>query len=490
MANVTVFQDGNTFSLSFEPPMNLECALEALDLRFPHPCGGAGKCNKCSVILSGAVSAPTPAEDRVGTRLSCQTVLLGDASVWLPDSAEIEQIQLSAAASGADPMDGRYGAAVDIGTTTLALSLYRLSDGVLLAQSTAMNPQTVVAADVIGRIQAAMEGELESLCEMIQTAIKDLLSRACAQSQVPEKEVDVLVITGNTTMLYLLTSRNPVSLSKAPFLADTLFDTEVWLLDRRVYLPSCMNAFVGADITCSVLASSMCSREETALLCDIGTNGELALWKDGQLYVTSTAAGPAFEGANIRCGCGSILGAVDHAWVECGELKIHTIADAVPVGICGSGLVDLIAAALTLEILDETGAMDENLFIGSNVELIQSDIRAVQMAKAAIGAGIETILTYAGISPHEVQQLFIAGGFGSHLCISSAVAIGLIPEALKDRVTVIGNGALTGASQMLLNQQLPKQASTFAEKSIHVDLGGNPVFADRYIEHMFFPTSH
>lgn len=489
MAKLTVFRDGDSYTLSFEPPMSLARALEVLALRLPHPCGGAGKCHKCSVQLSGAVSAPAPAEDRAGKRLSCQTVLLGDASVWLPGSAEIEQIQLSAAVSGADPMDGRYGAAVDIGTTTLALSLYRLTDGALLAQPTAMNPQTAVSADVIGRIQAALDGELKNLSGMIQAAIKDLLSRACAQSQVPEDEVDVLVMTGNTTMLYLLTGRDPVTLSRAPFLADTLFDTETRLLDRRTYLPPCMNAFVGADITCAVLASGMCSRPETALLCDIGTNGELALWKDGQLYVTSTAAGPAFEGANIRWGCGSVRGAVDHAWVERGELKIHTIADAPPVGICGSGLLDLIAAALTLDILDETGAMEENLSIGSNVELTQSDIRAVQMAKAAIAAGIETILACAEISPHQVQQLYIAGGFGSHLRISSAVAIGLIPESLQDRVTVIGNAALAGASQMLLDRQLPKQAAVFTKASVPVNLGGNPAFSERYIAHMFFPDT-
>lgn len=487
MANLTVFRDGTKYTLPFEPPMELERALEELKLHFPHPCGGAGKCGKCAVRLAGAVSPATPAEDRAGIRLSCQTTLLGDASVWLPDSTSMEQIQLSAAATGSDPMAGRLAAAVDIGTTTLALSLYSLSDGTLLAQTAAINPQTAVAADVIGRIKAALEGELSHLSGMVRDAIAGLLKKACTQAHVPEDQVDVMVITGNTTMLYLLTDRDPVSLSAAPFRADTLFGTEMQLLGRRVYLPACMNAFVGADITCAVLASGMCNRAETALLCDIGTNGELALWKNGRLYVTSTAAGPAFEGAGIRCGCGSIRGAVDKAWVEGGKLKIHTIGDATPTGICGSGLVDLIAAALELEIIDETGAMEEDLPLGGGVELVQGDIRAVQMAKAAIAAGIDTMLDHAGVTPEEITRLYIAGGFGSHLNIASAAAIGLIPDTLQDRVSVIGNGALAGASQMLLDKQSLEAAAIITETSVHVNLGGNPAFNERYIEHMFYP---
>lgn len=487
MAIVTVFQDEKTYTISFVPPMPLEAALTELGLHFPHPCGGAGKCGKCAITLSGAVSTPTAAEKHAGVRLSCQTVLLDDAAVWLPDSAGMEQIQLSAAVTGAAPMAGRYGAAVDIGTTTLALSLYQLSAGELLAQSTALNPQTAVAADVIGRIKAAMEGELAHLSEMIRSAIKNLLSEACTRARVTEAEVDVLILTGNTTMLYLLMGRDPASLSSAPFQADTLFGIEVDVLDRRGYLPACMNAFVGADITCAVLASGMCSREETALLCDIGTNGELALWKDGRLYVTSTAAGPAFEGAGIRCGCGSIRGAVDRAWVEDGMLKIHTIGEQAPVGICGSGLIDLIAVCLELELVDETGAMEEDLVLDGAVKLVQSDVRAVQMAKAAIAAGIDTMLDQAGIAPDQIRRLYIAGGFGSHLNIASAGAIGLIPAQLQDRVTVIGNGALTGASQMLLNRNLLSQAAHITADAVHINLGGNPAFNEKYIEHMLFP---
>lgn len=171
----------------------------------------------------------------------------------------------------------------------------------------------------------------------------------------------------------------PKSLSAAPFQADCLFGTDTELWGARAYLPPCMNAFVGADITCAVLASGMCQSPETALLCDLGTNGELALWSGGRLYVASTAAGPAFEGAGISC---------------------------------GSGLIDAVAAGLELGLIDETGAVERELRLTGSLSLTQGDIRAVRLAKAAIAAGIETLLEAAGLSPGAVEAVYLAGGFG------------------------------------------------------------------------------
>ncbi len=487
MAEVTVYQDGIPHRLSFCPPMNLENALEQLGLRLPHPCGGLGKCGKCAVTLSGAVSPATVRELSLGYRLSCMTELLGDASVVLPGTAGMEQIQLAQSAQGQSPMEGTYGAAIDIGTTTLALALYDLRSGCLLSQSAAGNPQASIAADVIGRIQAAMNGQGTSLQTMVLNTAEALLADACQKAAVEPAMVDLLVLTGNTTMLYLLTGRNPASLSQAPFQADTLFGAETTILGRRAYLPPCMNAFVGADITCAVLACEICHQKETVLLCDIGTNGELALWHEGTLYVTSTAAGPAFEGAGISCGCGSIRGAIDKAWVESGSLCLHTIGDAPPAGICGSGLIDLVAAGLALERIDDTGAMEESLDLAPGVALTPQDIRAVQLAKAAIAAGIETLLHHAQIVPQDICRVYIAGGFGSHLNTQSAAAIGLIPQALANKVTAVGNSALLGAGQLLLNHDLPQQAEAIASASIHVNLGGNPRFNESYMENMLFP---
>lgn len=506
MALLTVVTPGGEkVNLTFTPPMKLDDALAELKLSVPHPCGGRGVCGKCAVELSGEVSEESDAEKKAGTRLSCKTVLLGDACVTLPNEGEMEQIQLSGgirneSSKRTDSLidaERRYGIAVDIGTTTLALSLCELNSGEIAAEEAMVNPQTAVAADVIGRIEAAMKGRLSSLEEMITSAICGMAEKALRSvsdgKNPPEniKNMEKIVLTGNTTMLYLLTGRDPEPLSHAPFIADTLFgycaDIKAGDVTVKAYLPHCMNAFVGADITCAVLASGMCERDEISLLCDIGTNGEIALWKDGTLYVTSTAAGPAFEGAGISCGCGSVRGAVDGVSVENGEVVVHTIGDIPPVGVCGSGLIDLIAALYQTEVIDETGAMDDDYILGGDVCLEPRDVRAVQLAKAAIAAGIDTMFSAAGITPDEVKCLYIAGGFGSHLHISSAVAIGLIPEELEDKVKVIGNGSLSGAKEILLDENMKKRSAEIASNSVHVDLGGNPMFNDSYVEHMFFP---
>ena len=490
MSVLTIIQDGSTKTLSFTPPLPLEGALEQMGVTVAHPCGGRGVCGKCAVTLTGAVSAPNSFEEKAGTRLSCQAVLLGDATVQLPDSKKTQQIAVDGidAPLTLDPMAGRLGAAVDIGTTTMALKLCDLHTGAVLSGAAILNPQTSVAADVMGRISAAMDGGLQKMEQQVQTAIAQMLTEACGKAGVSEEAVDVLVLTGNTTMLYLLTGHDPEPLSHAPFQADTLFGVHTRLLGRPTYLPPCMNAFVGADITCAILASGMCQPGKTTLLCDIGTNGEIALWKDGQLFVTSTAAGPAFEGAGISCGCGSVTGAIDKVWVEDGQVKAHTIGDAPAVGVCGSGLIDAIAAFLETMDIDETGATEpDELVLRDGVALQPRDVRSVQLAKAAIAAGIETLLDSSHASCGEIETLYIAGGFGSHLNVRSAVAIGLIPEALENKVRVIGNASLSGSVQMLLNKGVLSAADEIGASARHVNLGGNPKFNENYMDQMFFP---
>lgn len=490
MHKLTIHQGSETRELTFEGTPILGSLLEA-DLQLQHPCGGRGVCGKCAVEVTGCISAPNAAEIRAGVRLSCQVVLLGDAEVVLPNRVRLEQIETGGGQTltAAAPMSGLLGAAIDVGTTTIALRLYDLATGTCIGDSAMLNPQTSIAADVMGRIDAALNGSLVALQAQILTAIRTLIDQACAGANRLAAEVDSMVITGNTTMLYLLTGRNPETLAHAPFEADCLFGEARRILDRTCCLPPCMNAFVGADITCALLESGQCSQnDEISLLCDIGTNGEIALWKRGELFVTSTAAGPAFEGAGISCGCSSIRGAIDRVWAEDGELRIHTIGDCEAVGICGSGLIDSIAAALDLELIDETGAMDDDQIELSPRAVLQlKDVRAVQLAKAAIAAGIETLLETANVRLDEVRTLYIAGGFGNHLNVSSAARIGLIPEALADRVKAIGNASLAGASRLLLDQNALRTAQTIASAARHVSLGGNPRFNEHYIDQMLFP---
>lgn len=489
MAILNIRQGQHMISAEFTPPMPLSALLAAHDFALAQPCGGRGACGKCAVLLNGNISSPTTAEVRCGARLSCQSVLLGDAEVMLPDHMPMEQIQGGSHAhlSPTHPMDGPYGAAVDVGTTTIALQLFDLRSGCCVGASTMLNPQTSVAADVIGRIDASLHGQSEMLRQQVDAAVSTLLAAACSQSGVLTGNVTSMVVTGNTTMLYLLTGKNPTALSRAPFEADCLFGTETDYLHRRMYLPACLHAFVGADTSCALLACSMTTRNETTLLCDIGTNGEMALWHHGKLYVTSTAAGPAFEGAGISCGCSSILGAIDKVDVVNGTLHCHTIGGRPAVGICGSGLLDAVAALLDTEIMDETGCLEDDVVhLTSAVRLTQADIRAVQLAKAATYAGITSLLAAANCDMEEVQTLYIAGGFGSHLNMRSAVRIGLFPAQLAGRVKIIGNAALDGASLLLTDISLRDAIEVFRKHTVHVRLDGNPDFAEHYVEAMLF----
>ena len=482
MPILTIIQNGQERTAHFDGTPTLDEVLIREGLRIPHPCGGRGVCGKCAVTVQGAVSLPSAREVELGSRLSCVTRLTGDACVTLPAmTAAMRIVSDTAPLKITEPIDA-CGVAIDIGTTTVALKVFDLQSGACVGAAAAPNPQAAVAADVIGRIEAAMHREGERLRSMICDTLSDLLDEALPQDANPVR----CTVTGNTTMLYLLCGHDPSPLSHAPFQADRLFDEEIgapWG-DSSIYLPPCMNAFVGADITCAVLASGMCEREQITLLCDIGTNGELALWRDNTLYVTSTAAGPAFEGAGIVCGCGSIDGAVDRVRVMNGKLDVHTIGGHSPVGICGSGVLDAVAAGLELGLIDESGAMEEPMPLGGTVALYPRDVRAVQLAKAAIAAGIDTLLEVSHTQPEEIDTLYVAGGFGTHLSMESAATIGLLPRELIGRAQILGNAALGGAAMTLADPDARLRLAQIAARSHHVNLGGDSRFSDHYINRM------
>jgi len=446
------------------------------------PCGGGGTCGRCAVIAQGALSVmPTP----TGKVLSCQAHLLGDAEVWLPRRKVLTQIEtrtLDNLYPVCSPFKGEYGAAIDLGTTTIVLELIRLSDGETLAVVSCENPQRMIAADVIGRIDSALKGKLPLLHSLVQDCVNSLEKEAFAHTNVPEKQADIRIIAGNSTMLYLYSGRSPITLASAPFEADCLFD----LKNERDYLPACAGAFVGADITCAILSSGMCTKAETAMLIDIGTNGEIALWHEGKLYCCATAAGPAFEGSGISCGTGSIPGAIDSVHTKDGELVVSAIGGAAPCGICGSGLIDLVASLLETGQLDETGALDEDILLAEGVSFSQQDVRQVQLAKGAIAAGIQLLLKRANISCEDVHKLYIAGGFGSHLNLKNAAAIGLIPDALADKTAVLGNASLCGARQLLLTKEGQEQACQIAKSAQCLNLAADPSFGNVFVECMLF----
>ena len=468
------------------------------------PCGGHGICGKCRVWAEGALSPLSEDEQRLltphqlaeGMRLACRTRILGDATIrTVPENSSAKiRVEGDMPALSLSPLFSRYGVALDIGTTTLAARLYR-ADGQVLAEAVGLNPQSAYGADVISRIEAALKGEGAALARLVREAIDRLTAELAVKAGIDSHAIDAMVITGNTVMLHLLTETSVEPLSHAPFAAKRLFG-ECLTADSlalssvspqaTVYLPPCVGAYVGADLVTALLASDICSSDQTALLVDIGTNGEMALYHNRRLTFCSTAAGPAFEGAGISMGMGGREGAIDRVCLVNGRLTAHVIGGTKPVGICGSGVVDAIACLLDLELLDETGYLEEDpAVIESPVAIIGADVRAVQLAKSAIHAGILTLLHTAGLSPKSVTNLSIAGGFGSYLNIASACKIGLLPQSMQAAVRVIGNAALSGAAMLLLCKDLQKTCQGFAQGQV-LELSTNPIFADQYMEQMLF----
>lgn len=471
------------------------------------PCGGHGLCGKCKVQAWGGLS-PLSETERVrlteeeitaGFRLACCTRVIGDCQVERAEQSTAHTIQVAGDLPPITlaPAFSGYGIAVDIGTTTLAAKLYDVA-GNCLAQASGMNPQSRWGADVISRIEAALAGEAEALASAIRRAIDELIATLARTAGIDAKEIDGGVITGNTVMLHLLTETSVEPLSHAPFAAERLFGETLSAIDLSLaslapdtilYLPSCMEAFVGADITTALLASEICEQSDSRLLVDIGTNGEMALWHKGTLYCCSTAAGPAFEGAGLSMGMSGRSGAIDRVQIVNGELFAHVIGEGAPQGICGSGVIDGVACLLDLEAMDETGYLeDDPTVIASPVVLTQEDIRAVQLAKSAICAGIRTLTHTAELPLDALNKLVIAGGFGSYLSIPSAIRIGLIPHELRGKIRVIGNAALSGAAMLLLSKHLQTVAEALAKDANIVMLSANPIFAEAYMEGMLFET--
>lgn len=432
-----------------------------------------------------------------------------------------------------------YGIAVDIGTTTLAAELVELKSGAKEAVATSVNHQRAYGADVISRIQAANEGKGALLQYCIRTDIKALMVDLVKQAGISREQVEKIVIAGNTTMCHLLRGLSCEGLGAAPF---TPTDISLWegtageLLGdytwnaKAVILPG-ISAFVGADIVAGIYSSGMDLQEKACLLLDIGTNGEMVIGGKEGFLVTSAAAGPVFEGGNISCGVPGIPGAVTHVSLqrkggsgmpdfretesvsgkvvqEWEEKEVfwrcyETIGGKPPVGICGTGIIDVASELVREGLVDENGTLAEPWFAGGfpvagdAVRFTQRDIREIQMGKSAIRAGMETLLLeYQKKKPEAGEPkagesgipVFLAGGFGYYMDVEKAIRIGLFPEFFSGQVKAIGNSALEGAKQFLLaeEEEAKGRMQWIVEHAREINLAMHPKFNDLYMEHMFF----
>lgn len=520
-------------------------------------CGGHGNCGKCRIRLLSGETAVTRQEKaffsekelEAGWRLACQAYPLTDCEIELP--ATEEEFQILSSGEGTDKKlekeradtktekkrtgrkgerhaaraedrkerekteSAEYGIAADIGTTTLAVQLVRLDTGEILDTEVSVNHQRSYGADVLSRIQASNEGRKKELQESIQKDLWGLFERLIEKSGVSGEKVSEICMAGNTAMVHLLLGYSCEELGRLPFRPVTLEPPvmkaadvfgSAWKTGRaergvssetRTRLLPGIAAFVGGDITAGLLSCDFDQEEGACLLLDFGTNGEIALGGKDRIFVTSAAAGPAFEGGSISWGCGSVPGAVCHVRIgENGQAEAKTIGERPPVGICGTGLIETAAELLRCGFMDETGRLAPEYaktgfpiartVSGEPIVLTQKDIRELQLAKAAMRAGLEILLSTAGMEYKDVRLVWLAGGFGYFMDWNKAAAIGLLPKSFLDRVQIAGNSSLTGARLALTKEGAWERIRRLRSVAKEVRLGGRKEFQEAYVDAMRF----
>lgn len=455
------------------------------------PCGGQGKCGKCKVKLDGEIVS------------ACRTVITGDCAVeTLHDEEKSAKILKNGNIRRVPCEPGRLPggaarpllAAVDLGSTSVVAYLLDAATGETLGTESILNPQRQFGADVVMRSGYVLEHGAESLSTCIRQAIDELLGRLAAGVGQESGDIVRIVMVGNTCMHHLFLELPVDNLVHAPYtpsVTDAVTrkalecDIHVHPEANLSWLPN-IGGFVGADTAACMLAAEFDKREELTLLVDIGTNGEMVLGNRDGYTVCSTAAGPAFEGAKISCGMRGSRGAIDHVKIEDGKLKFHVIGECAPAGLCGSGLLDAAACLLELGLIDETGYMKEPYFFSENVSLTQKDIRELQLAKAAIAAGIRLLCRRRGVKPEEIRTLLLAGAFGNYLAPESACAIGLLPLVLKERIIPVGNAAGAGARLAVLSEAEFARSREMAARADFLELACEADFMDVYVDEMSF----
>lgn len=479
-------------------PRGSELIAALADHGVEFPCGGAGICGGCSVrVLAGSLriseadrEAFTRQEIEAGWRLACQARAEG------PLALECGQWRMEVLAdTGALAARGKrgLGIAIDLGTTTIAAQIVDLRTGTVLGVATELNPQARFGADVMSRVRAATDGN--DLTTSVRTSLCGMVARL---AEAREDEVAEVTIVGNTVMHHLFSGCDVEPLSHVPFASPHLGAQNFapvqlgWNLPAEcaVRFADCLGGFVGSDVLAGIVATGMAESDDLVALVDLGTNGEIAIGNRNGIVCASTAAGPAFEAGSIRMGMRAVTGAIAH--VACGAdgLTATVIGNVEPRGICGSGLVDAVAAGLQSGAILPSGRIADGskvFNVAGPVVLYQSDIRELQLAKAAIAAGFRLLLRKLGASFDNLKSVYLAGAFGNYVQIESAIRIGMI-EAPRDVVHAAGNTALRGAKMMLAaDTRLLATGEPVLPIVEHVSLAAEPGFQDAFVDSMNFP---
>jgi uncharacterized 2Fe-2S/4Fe-4S cluster protein (DUF4445 family) len=491
MINLKITENGKSKCIETQSGETLLTILQKNDYSVYAPCGGKGTCGKCLVQVKneGYVTACTYYPEK-----NAEIILPGEVetTVLTSQSDYLEDLPLDIEPTGFET-ENPYGVAIDMGTTTVVLYFLDMRTGIIRKVSTFINPQNTYGGDVITRIGYCQEHQSgrRELQQAFIKAMNRVLEDYAKEATCTTRNIERLVFAGNTTMLHILLGEDPVSLALAPFVPK-FTDKQIRMGEQTEFkvnahahietLP-CLSAYVGADIVAGLAALNVPYRNY--LFLDIGTNGEIALVKGDEILTCATAAGPAFEGANISCGMSAVSGAI-HIFKNKKQYKV--IGNIRPMGICGSGLVDIVSYLVQNKAIDETGLLKEDFVIHekNNIRITQQDIREIQLAKSAVYSGIKILLDEAKLSFDSIEALFIAGGFGNYINIQSALTIGLLPHELKDKIYAVGNSAGIGALQYTKSNYFKLKTEAIVKKSRYIELSLRDEFAMEFALNMNF----
>jgi uncharacterized 2Fe-2S/4Fe-4S cluster protein (DUF4445 family) len=428
---------------------------------------------------------------------------------WKCRLAVTRQAAATAVSACLEPDEPVLGIAMDIGSTKIALYLVNLENGSTLTTRGVMNPQIAYGEDVVSRIAFAnQKAENRTFLQKILVeSINQAINEMCSEYRVKVEDICEAVAVGNTAIHHFFCGLPVEQLGRAPYvpavqLAQRFHASEIGLKIApfaAIYLPPNIAGYVGADHVSALTVTHAFDQDETTILVDIGTNTEISLIHGGQIYSCSCASGPAFEGAHIRNGVRAVPGAIEKVRLEGDKLEIMTIGNMPAIGLCGSGTLSVLAEMCSQGVIDRRGVIQkgksrefelvsaENSATGRAIVITRKDINEIQLAKGAIRAGIEVLLRHACVEAAQVKQWIIAGAFGTHLDLNSAIRIGMFPAQPLDRFKQVGNAAGIGARQMLLSTVQREMASSFEDREHYIELTAEKDFQEIYVESLLFP---
>jgi uncharacterized 2Fe-2S/4Fe-4S cluster protein (DUF4445 family) len=490
-------------------------AAKAAGVTIKLPCNGKGTCGRCNVTISTGPTDPTAPADpdncNLTRVLACQAHIDRDMDIAVDNydeniiaSKDHRKITIDDITPIVVSPKNNYGAAIDIGTTTVAVSIIDMKNGLDLYGATGYNSQGKHGDDVLSRIEYSGEGGTNELRKLILDTINDLLG-SYEGNDFDNDEINAVYVSGNTTMIHLFLGVDPSPIRRPPY-EPVIKESEITgkksklLVNKnaRVIVMPSPAAYVGGDVISDIIDSGMDTNDEMSLLIDVGTNGEVALGNKDVMLVCSSSAGPAFEGGKMTSGMMAKPGAIDSFRINGKKFEYTTIGGTDPVGICGSGLIDILAQLFINGYIDKKGKFTDTanvnvtdgrklLTIAKGVYVSEDDIENAIMTKAAIYSASESLIRGLGVTMNDIEKIYIAGGFGNFINTESAIAIGMLPDVPRERFVYLGNASLAGAKQALLSSSVRSRIASVFKRTTYVDLGSDPTFSDEYVSALFIP---